>query len=622
MKTKKWMCFVAALSVMMASSSCQDWGEADPPAAGQIYPKLENVAEYTFDDEELDPMQFKTGIYDNGEIPSIADDETKGKVLSLNKGYVSLNNPMKQVSVQNGVSLTFWMKQNIAVDPETEETLPQDLTGALIAFENENASSSFFMTANGWLNYSGIDGEWSENNPAEYKTGYITPGEWHYVALIMRNDGYGLYVDGERKVEKKVDNFDCSKIVDFMSNVSTLYIGYGSETVTEPWKLDDLKLYRNLLTEKEIQRPRLPGEGAGPGGIDFSAFDYCTETPALTVGLEDCSGGWWTHFSNYYRIPADANMRISFTNHTSGGGNWNNWNLCICTDADRGADGYAEYFVIRSDLYGWGDAYGTGTLTGTGGYEAGDWDKFRADMEGAEVVIDIKRQGEMVVMTATATCPDGTVYVEKFETACGDGTQIIRAFLITDGSYLEIHKEGVQAFWPVEINTATVGATDNSTGWWVAFSDYFTINPNMNLNLQLTNHTSGVGNWNNWCACVSTDAERGGDGYAEYFVVRSDLFGWGDAYNAANWTSSGYDDWDKFRVDMEGADVNIKIERAGNKITYTSKAVAATDGSVYNESIWAECGDGTQVVRTFLIVDGSHFVLNPAQCYTYVPVYK
>ncbi|MBO4944642.1 MAG: hypothetical protein J6C91_05220, partial [Muribaculaceae bacterium] len=376
---------------MTTSSACQDWGEADPPAGNQTYPKLENVAEYAFDDEELDPMQFKTGIYDGGEVPVLAADDVKGTVLSLNGGYVTIDNPLKGASIQEGVSMTFWMKQDVALDPETEEPLPQDLEGALLAFENDNASGRLYFTANGCISYSGIDGEWIENDPTLYKSGYITPGEWHYVALTIRNNGYGLYVDGERKVEKEVNDFDCSKLVNFVGNVSTLYIGRGAEAETQPWMIDDLKLYRNCLTDKEITRPRLPGEGPGPGGFDFATFDYCTETPVLAVGQEDCSAGWWTTFSNYYRIPAGANMRISFTNHTSGGGTWNNWNLCLCTDADRGGDGYAEYFVLRSDLYGWGDAYSA--PVGTGGYEAGDWDKFRADMEGAEVVLDVARKG-------------------------------------------------------------------------------------------------------------------------------------------------------------------------------------------------------------------------------------
>ncbi|MDE6402625.1 MAG: hypothetical protein K2K86_02320, partial [Muribaculaceae bacterium] len=263
-------------------------------------------------------------------------------------------------------------------------------------------------------------------------------------------------------------------------------------------------------------------------------------------------------------------------------------------------------------------AYNGDNFSNTG---YGDWDKFRADMEGAEVVIDITRSGAEIFVKATATCKDGTVYVENFHAECGDGSQVVRAFLIVDGSYLEMHTDDIIAYLPVEISNTTVGATDNSTGWWQEFSDYFTITPGVNLNLSLINHTSGGGNWNNWCLCACTDAERGGDGYEEYFVVRSDLYGWGMSYIGDKWTSSGYDDWDKFRVDMEGAAVNVKVERNGATVTYTSVAVAP-DGTVYTESLPAECGDGSQTIRAFLIVDGSHFVLNPAECYIYVPVYK
>lgn len=282
MKTKKWTIFMSAIAVMMSVSSCHEWGEMDPPAGDNIYPSLENVANFTFDDETLDPMVFKTGSYNGVDIPDLYVDEEKGQVLFLNNGYVTLNNPMAKVTCQNGVSMTFWMKQP-AFDEATGEPIPQDLTGALFGFTNDNESGRLFFTANGWINYSAVDGEWSENDPATYTTGYITPGEWHYVALIMRDNGYGLYVDGQRKVEKVVTDFDCSKVVRFMNHVSTLYIGKGSDSDTAPWYVDDIRFYRNQITEKEIARPNLgSGGGSGPGGqgsfepvepVYFNSFD-------------------------------------------------------------------------------------------------------------------------------------------------------------------------------------------------------------------------------------------------------------------------------------------------------------------------------------------------------------
>lgn len=287
MKTKKWMCAISAMAVMSAVTSCHEWGQMDPPAADDVYPTLENVVAYTFDDETLDPMLFKTGSNSGFDIPQLYADPLKGQVLYLNNGYVTINNPMNAVKCQNAVSMTFWMKQGkvdlpaedgaetLADDAGEPEVEPQDLTGALLAFTNDNETGSLYFTANGWINYSNIDGEWSENDPAQYETGYITAGEWHYVALIVRNDGYGIYVDGQRKVDKKVDNFDCSKLVQFMNNVSTLYIGKGGAEATKPWMIDDLKMYRNVITDKEIARPNLGG-GTGPGGStggDFEALE-------------------------------------------------------------------------------------------------------------------------------------------------------------------------------------------------------------------------------------------------------------------------------------------------------------------------------------------------------------
>ena len=78
------------------------------------------------------------------------------------------------------------------------------------------------------------------------------------------------------------------------------------------------------------------------------------------------------------------------------------------------------------------------------------------------------------------------------------------------------------------IATAIVGAEDNTSGWWTAFSDYFTIPTNKLLHLEFVNHGTGVNNWNNWNLAVTNEiADRDGDGYKEYFVIRSDAWGWG-----------------------------------------------------------------------------------------------
>lgn len=622
MKKTKWMpAALMSTAVLLGASGCTtDWGQMDPPAGVSVSPKLENVATFEFEDESLDPMVYKLHGATEEAVPALAQDERKGNVLTFPEGsWVVLHNPLNQVTCQQGASLTFWMKQTPAVEVAedgTETVAPQDLVSPLFSFTNENESAHLNFSANGWIDYSGADGEWSENDPAAYATGFMPHNQWNYVALSVRNDGYDLYVNGEKKVSKNVDNFDCSKLVAFMNSVPNLTV--GSPDATEAWAIDDLKVYRNLLTEKEIARPRLPGDAVGPGGIDFATFDYIQESAKLSVGTPDCTVAWWSDFSNYFRIPEGTNFRITLINHTSGGGNWNNWNLCLCTDADREAQGYAEYFVIRSDLYGWGSAYVAENWSNEG---YGDWDQFRLDMEGAKVVLDIRRDGAEIYVTATATAVNGNKYVEKFHATCGEGDQIVRAFLIADGSYLEIDNQETFAYWDAAVSTTSVGASDNSSGFWTVFSDYFPIPSGLSLHLGFVNYGSMGGNWNNWNLCVATDADRSADGYAEYYVIRSDLYGWGSAYNGDNWTSEGYGDWDQFRVDMNGAWVDLNVERNAEVITSTARAEAA-NGTVYKESIWGNCegSDGT-TVRAFLICDGSHFDMIPADCYTYKKVY-
>ncbi len=450
MKTEKWMPAAALAVLLTTMTSCEDWGQQDPPAGNQVYPTLENVAAFDFDaDEGLDLAMFTPVANPGGSTPQIIEDEIKGKVLELNNGHVFLSNPFSKTTLQKAASFTFWMKQPVKTVTDTdgnEVNEPQDLSATLLMFENETGNGTLSINANGGITYSAADGEWTENDPSSVTTGYMTPGDWHYVAVVLNNDGYEWYVDGDRKVSKTVTEFDCSKLVKFANNVPTMIIG-GTEN-SSLLLVDDLKIYRNALTGKEIARPNLGG-GEGPsGGDDLSSFEYVIGDPVLNIGSPDCTTGWWTEFSNYYRIPSNTAMNFRFVNHTSGGGNWNNWNLCVSTDADRGdnANGYMEYFVIRSDLYGWGESYNGDNWTNEG---YGDWDKFRVDMEGANVDLLISRVKDNISVSATANCIDGTVYVEKFNATCGDGSQRVRAFLIVDGSYLEMKANNCCLYVPV-----------------------------------------------------------------------------------------------------------------------------------------------------------------------------
>lgn len=593
-----------------------DWGEADPPAANQTYPTLEELkTAYSFEYEEgVEPLSEFNLV--SGELVEVVQDDTLGSnVLHLGSGsYVRTNNPFKGTSLQTGAGIAFKVK--------TEEFSPY---AALMTIGGEPTDScgKFFFTANSHLSFTPGDPQALQsksldvNNPASVKTNAISGGSWHYVALQVKTDGFVMYVDGVKEAEQtfkpeRETQFKYQDIIDHLMSAPYLYIAAGNDSTLCDAKFDDIKFYRNEMTEKQWNQSI--GGGAGGEG----AFEYIVGDPITTVGPTDCSAAWWTEFSNYFRIPANGSMKFKFTNHTNGVGNWNNWVIALTTDDDRGGSDYLEYLVLRSDLWGWGDAFGSGAWTSEG---YGDWDAFRADMEGAVVEITVSRSGETTVMDAVATAPNGTVYHETFTAKCGTGDDVMRAFFVMDGSWIQFDLDGTVAQTPVDVPTTDIGTSDCSAGWWTSFSDYFQIPAGQNLHLGFENHTSGANNWNNWNLCVSTDDIRGGADYLEYFVIRSDLFGWGDSYGSGTWTSEGYDDWDAFRANMEGANVCIDITRDGENVTVDAVATCPNN-HVYHETFATKCGDGTQTLSSFLIVDGSYLKMIPSDCYLYTPLLK
>ena len=628
MKIKKsLLSFACAIMVALSFTACgDDWGRQDDPAGGQIYPSKQTVATYDFEYSEEKP-EYSDMISHDDACEIVKDDNLSNNVLHIKgKGGAKIANPYKDVKLQNGAAITFAVK--IDADVAEDGTVADvDVARPLISFgSDEKGSARFYFTANGQMVYN-KPGQLeslnlNENDPASVKTGILTPNEWHFVALQVSNDGYQFYVDGKKSLSgyqtsASATSFQYQTLVDAINHLPYLYIGGESQLTadeTNTVSIDNVTLIRNMMEEKDWNKTV---GGNGGGDETFNYVDYVNGTsPTTEIGTSDCSAGWWTTFSDYYRIPANGTLHLKFENHTSGAGNWNNWNLCVASDDVRNGGNYSEHFVLRSDLFGWGNAsYNAANITNEG---YGDWDQFRADMEGAQVEITLERKGEEIYMTAVATAKNGTVYKEMYHQTIG--TDVVRAFLIVDGSYLKMDTKNCYVSDPVTVETSEIGTSDCSAGWWTTFSDYFQIPANKTLNLSFENHTSGVGNWNNWNLCVCTDDERGGGNYSEHFVLRSDLFGWGNAsYNAANITNEGYGDWDQFRADMEGAKVNIQLQRQGEEI-YMTAVATAKNGTVYKEMYHQTIG--TDMARAFLIVDGSYLKMNANNCYYATPVYE
>ncbi len=175
------------------------------------------------------------------------------------------------------------------------------------------------------------------------------------------------------------------------------------------------------------------------------------ELSNTTIGPKDNTAAFFEGLSDAVAIPSGKMLTFEFDNYGSGANNWNNWNLCVANNKNPDAEAYKEYFVLRSDAYGWGGKMGEeqGYV-----YEAGNistnyaevaaeagaedqWALFREKMQGAHVVMTVQHvTAGYVYVTATMTATDGTVLVESYFQTCSPGEDIY-AFLVCDASHFE-----------------------------------------------------------------------------------------------------------------------------------------------------------------------------------------
>lgn len=177
----------------------------------------------------------------------------------------------------------------------------------------------------------------------------------------------------------------------------------------------------------------------------------------------------------------------------------------------------------------------------------------------------------------------------------------------------------------IEVAKTTIGETDNSSGWWTDFSDIIAIPSGKRLVMEFDNYSSCANNYNNWV--LATTNKKGTsntvDGYKEYFVLRSDAYGWGGAmgtdegytYDAANITTNyaevaaaagAEDQWAYFREKLNGSHVVIEVQHVSAGYIYVTATMTATDGTVLTEE-YHQTASAADDVYAFLTVDGSHY---------------
>ena len=188
----------------------------------------------------------------------------------------------------------------------------------------------------------------------------------------------------------------------------------------------------------EIAERNKPVETDGKTSVVVTKFE---------IGVSDYSTGWWGDHSQSFEVAPGKLLHIEFDNYGARVNNWSNWNLALVTvgggahSADDDAS-YAEYFVMRSDLYGWGNGdYDGGLISSDYAEVIGEvddmWAVFRDLMYGAHVTIELDHSSTgYTYMTATATSADGAYTITETYNHPTPSTASVYAFLITDNSYM------------------------------------------------------------------------------------------------------------------------------------------------------------------------------------------
>jgi len=327
------------------------------------------------------------------------------------------------------------------------------------------------------------------------------------------------------------------------------------------------------------------------------------EIKGTPVGTMDCATPFWTAFSDTVKIEAGKTERVHFTNYTSGANNWNNFVVILQNIANEHAktdtNDYKEYAVLRADNWGWNLTADTGNLPALGWTLESNWnwDTFKSDLSGADVVLDVTNKGTTAEVVATVTTKTGTVYTQKYLDIPVDGD--LYYCLTVDNSFIDIHG-------------TTVGTMDCAAGFWTVFSDTVKVETGTTDVVKFRNYTSGANNWNNFVVILQNIADEHAktdtNDYKEYAVLRADNWGWNLTADTGNlpalgWVLESNWNWDTFKNDMNGALVELAVINNGTTAEVVA-TVTTMNGDVYTQKYSNIAVDGD--LYYCLTVDGSY----------------
>ncbi|MDO4994118.1 MAG: family 43 glycosylhydrolase [Bacteroidales bacterium] len=200
----------------------------------------------------------------SGSRPLLKDGYVRsGKVIHTtggtkgNESYVLFTNPLYQQTLDEGMTIAFWVKLTEA-----------DLVNPLIAFTD--GTKRFYLTGNSHISFTDGDANnFDINHPDNLTPGLFTPGEWTFVTLtVSREDGIRLYLNGSRKTLRsfvgKMDGtsvrqsaFNYNLVVDQLLSTHYFYFGYGTPNGSPDASYDDLFIFNRVLLPSDVSALRV-----------------------------------------------------------------------------------------------------------------------------------------------------------------------------------------------------------------------------------------------------------------------------------------------------------------------------------------------------------------------------
>ena len=333
------------------------------------------------------------------------------------------------------------------------------------------------------------------------------------------------------------------------------------------------------------------GEAATP--VIATAEFEVVDKMYTSVGATDNSTGWWGAHSEKIKVNPGETFVSTFTNYTSGGGNWNNYVVCLTN-----GDGSTEYGILRADNWGWGTGWTGEELaskcTPSGGQT--DWATWLAAMDGAKVSVYVTNNGDGTCdVKSTMIGNDGNTYHQDY----------IGLNTVTNPNDFYFHYTVDNCH--LEFDNV-LGAEDNTSGWWSAHSDMIKVPVGKTYSVRFTNYTSGGGNWNNFVVCLTN-----ADGSTEYGILRADNWGWGTGWTGEELASKctpsgGQSDWATWLAAMDGATVTVSVTNHGTSADVRCEMLG-NDGVTYHQNYIGlnTVTDGNDFYFHFTI-DGCHLV--------------